>query len=81
MLEYNGGFLLSRSRSDGSLPADLEPTIRYMNISTIALCFPYINISTIFSISSIIFREQLSKYGMNLDEMCLVNSLECDPNP
>jgi len=53
MLEYNGGFLLSRSRSDGSLPADLEPTI----------------------------REQLSKYGMNLDEMCLVNSLECDPNP
>ena len=27
------------------------------------------------------FREQLTKYGMNLDEMCLINSLECDPNP
>jgi len=53
MLEYNGAFVLSRSRSDGTLPADLEPTI----------------------------REQLTKYGMNLDEMCLINSLECDPNP
>jgi len=53
MLNYNGAFVLSRSRSDGTLPADLEPTI----------------------------REQLTKYGMNLDEMCLINSLECDPNP
>lgn len=53
MLNYNGAFVLSRSRSDGTLPADLEPTI----------------------------REQLIKYGMNLDEMCLINSLECDPNP
>ena len=28
MLDYNGAFMLSRSRSDGSIPADLEPTIR-----------------------------------------------------
>ena len=53
MLEYNGAFVLSRHRSDGTLPADLEPTI----------------------------RDVLVKYGMNLDNMCLVNSLECPINP
>jgi len=53
MLEYNGAFVLSRHRSDGTLPADLEPTI----------------------------RDVLVKYGMNLDNMCLVNSLECPVNP
>jgi len=49
MLDYNGAFVLSRERSDGSLPPELEPVI----------------------------REELGKYGLNLDEMCLTNSLAC----
>ena len=53
MLDYNGAFVLSRHRSDGTIPADLEPSIRTV----------------------------LEKYGMNLDDMCLVNSSQCSINP
>ena len=28
MLDYNGAFVLSRTRSNGTIPADLEPVIR-----------------------------------------------------
>ena len=28
VLEYNGAFVLSRNRSDGTIPAELEPEIR-----------------------------------------------------
>merc|ERR1712066_592239 len=48
-VDNNGAFVLSRTRSDGTLPPELEPVI----------------------------REELSKYGMDLDEMCLTNSTEC----
>ena len=49
VLDYNGGFVLSRNRSDGTIPASLEPTI----------------------------REELAKYGMDLDLMCLTDSTGC----
>ena len=43
MLEYNGAFVLSRNRSDGTIPADLEGEIRDqlelygMNLDTMCL--------------------------------------------
>ena len=37
MLEYNGAFVLSRTRSDGTLPADLEPTIRCVLLNIFVL--------------------------------------------
>ena len=49
-LDYNGAFVLSRNRSNGTIPADLEPVI----------------------------REELAKYGMDLDSMCLTDSTGCE---
>jgi len=49
VLDYNGGFVLSRTRSDGTIPTELEPVI----------------------------REELAKYGMDLDSMCLTDSTGC----
>merc|ERR1712002_1211268 len=43
MLEYNGAFVLSRNRSDGTIPAELEPEVRVqlelygMNLDTMCL--------------------------------------------
>jgi len=50
MLDYNGAFVLSRNRSDGTLPPELEPVI----------------------------REEVAKYGMDLDSMCLTDSTQCE---
>ena len=39
MLDYNGAFVLSRTRSNGTIPADLEPVIRSNKIFEQKLSF------------------------------------------
>merc|ERR1719348_13625 len=52
ILIYNGAFVLSRNRSDGTMPEDVE----------------------------IAMREEIAKYGLKLETMCLTDSTWCDPN-
>lgn len=49
MITYNGAFLLSRTRSNGTLPPQLEREV----------------------------REEMAKYGLNLDTMCVTDSTQC----
>ena len=47
--KFNRAFLMSRSRSDGNIPAELEGEV----------------------------RDQLNMLGMDLDAMCLTDSIQC----
>ena len=48
MLDYNGAFVLSRHRSDGTLEPDMEPTIRYIDDTVmVSWCHPVISVDSL----------------------------------